>query len=69
MKNSYADIIQRDKQVKKPPDRINFQEKSVLSKLNPTFKFEERPLSIFLNITIASFNGILDSVDEISAFL
>jgi hypothetical protein len=69
MKNSYADIIQRDKQVKKkPPNRINFQEKSILSKLNSTFKFEEQPLSIFSNITIANFNGILDSVNEISVF-
>ena len=35
MKESYASILQRDKQwgkrVKKPPDRIIFQEKSVLS--------------------------------------
>jgi hypothetical protein len=69
MKDSYANITQRGRQVKKPPDRINFQEKSILSKLNPTFKFEEQLHSIFPNITIANFNGILDSVNEISAFL
>jgi hypothetical protein len=65
MRDSYARVTEGVSGRKKPPDRRSLPAKSVLSSLNPSFKFEEKPVSPFSNIIIANFTNITTSLKDI----